>query len=473
MFTSLLLLLCAFLSALSSSLVTYNWRDLKADLSNIVKLRESNSPFLIRNFPVIEENKLYRSLQSIGSHFLADGKTSPSSHFTHHDYEKIWSYMYDMKATHGNKIFQNDEIIDMLNHLFLNDSPNYCYDTANRSYTYISQSVKDPINDKFLESLGSDMRTLLDTNIQEKFVPPGVMFWIANSPDVTVHSHYDMEDNFLIQLTGTKTITLSEPMLHPYYNIYPTYHPRSRQSQNIFLINLNNFVTSNITTNSTWEIILHEGDILYIPAFYFHSVHYSGSNSQMKMGVRIKPSSSVNLWFRSNAFDVIQQLINVDLPYTLKVNYIHSYDVKQSREIRFQNMLSYRLMSLARSIEGIVHQLYLDMNMFLMTFRSRHLTVVDHANDDDDFRILRDRKYLQTFHHALNNSESDHQKIFPDLEHQLERFRIPCIPSFKAISAMPLCSSRDRERMNEIDINATNNNITRGTSVIHSISSLT
>ncbi len=60
--------------------------------------------------------------------------------------------------------------------------------------------------------------------------------------DTTSAAHFDIVDNFYVQLYGRKRFVLFPPMYHRSFYIYPRSHPNSRQSQVDFstpdLINL-------------------------------------------------------------------------------------------------------------------------------------------------------------------------------------------------------------------------------------------
>jgi hypothetical protein len=55
-------------------------------------------------------------------------------------------------------------------------------------------------------------------------------FWLA-SAGTTTHTHYDVDHNFFVQLSGTKTFTLFSPNDSSRLYFFPEAHPRARKSQ--------------------------------------------------------------------------------------------------------------------------------------------------------------------------------------------------------------------------------------------------
>ena len=59
---------------------------------------------------------------------------------------------------------------------------------------------------------------------------PQMCLWLS-SPDITAALHYDLEDNFLLQVSGTKTVTVVSPEAVRLLGAYPSLHPLWRQTQ--------------------------------------------------------------------------------------------------------------------------------------------------------------------------------------------------------------------------------------------------
>eukprot|EP01034_Spumella_vulgaris_P023172 gene23172-29366_t len=186
---------------------------------------------------------------------------------------------------------------------------------------------------------------------------PQVSLWLT-SPSVVAGLHYDMEDNFLLQVAGNKTVTLISPEAGPAVQTYASYHPFWRQSQlgvemttveGLFrrvrgmsplsgggghnrndtnsgagggsggtnIDNTDSYNDSfsntaqsvfdfniNYTSNAViWSVELTPGDLLYIPSGVYHTVR-TGTESV-----------SINMWYSSTMSEVYRALLNVQLPF--------------------------------------------------------------------------------------------------------------------------------------------------------------
>jgi ribosomal protein L16 Arg81 hydroxylase len=162
--------------------------------------------------------------------------------------------------------------------------------------------------------------------------------------------HYDIQDNFLFQLTGSKRVTLLSPEAGRIVRPYPSHHPLWRQTSRTN-ITYDQLVTlfleqnqskpqppdSQSTTLGTsavaeaskasqgrrrgkeinfaksenfmlWTVELHAGDLLYIPAGYYHEVE-TGADS-----------ISINTWFPSSYSTFAHRLSKVSLPFVTSDN---------------------------------------------------------------------------------------------------------------------------------------------------------
>jgi ribosomal protein L16 Arg81 hydroxylase len=83
--------------------------------------------------------------------------------------------------------------------------------------------------------------------------------------------HYDYYSNLYLQIVGRKRFVILPPSHHVGVDLYPSLHPAHRSSQ------IANF-TAALTVNATsaaepaYEVVLEPGDILYLPALWFHEV---------------------------------------------------------------------------------------------------------------------------------------------------------------------------------------------------------
>lgn len=101
-------------------------------------------------------------------------------------------------------------------------------------------------------------------------LPLTAQLWFA-APGVTATPHYDVTHNCFVQLHGTKRFRLAPPTAARSMYLFPAAHPNARQSQ----------ATDPTTADSRFplassvewiEAILKPGDLLYMPAYWFHWV---------------------------------------------------------------------------------------------------------------------------------------------------------------------------------------------------------
>ena len=117
--------------------------------------------------------------------------------------------------------------------------------------------------------------------------------WLAQ-PGVATHTHYDVFNNFYMQLKGTKQFFLSPPSARQRLQAFPGTHQQARQSQLNFSCSGStedeDLQTPDEHSNAgagtlagrtaAEEAVLKAGEVLFIPAYTFHQVHplsFSGS----------------------------------------------------------------------------------------------------------------------------------------------------------------------------------------------------
>ncbi|XP_066934010.1 bifunctional peptidase and (3S)-lysyl hydroxylase JMJD7-like [Clytia hemisphaerica] len=133
--------------------------------------------------------------------------------------------------------------------------------------------------------------------------------WISNGRTLG-KLHFDPFDNFLCQLRGNKRLTIFEP--HRNYDLYEAhiqeamlgYNPKSGKFRNHELLDSTSMVMSpidilkpdfdrfsNFTRAKPMECHLNEGDVLFLPAFWWHEVQsYPNAVEQRNL--------AVNFWYK-------------------------------------------------------------------------------------------------------------------------------------------------------------------------------
>ena len=178
---------------------------------------------------------------------------------------------------------------------------------VNDTYLYYSGNIRLPTFTKLVEAV--NLKDLIDDELYDIIT---VLVWIGNK-GVAASPHYDNVNNIYIQLHGSKTFFIWPPSmeLSGALKLFGRNHPNACQSRlrhlNCSAINsstaapsslwfhhnfrtIDLYASSNISShlyhtshfiNQNWcdqsdadaiVITLHPGDVLYLPAFWFHEV---------------------------------------------------------------------------------------------------------------------------------------------------------------------------------------------------------
>lgn len=135
-------------------------------------------------------------------------------------------------------------------------------------------------------------------------------FWAAIPPKVSV-LHYDWQDSVLLQVSGSKTFTIIDPAtLHAAYPCVAYLEQLRRVGPGKFDAvvtprELDNFPLVNVTHPDlhrhplfkdaiTFQITVHPGDALLLPAYWFHQVDsYTDRRDSLNV--------AVNYWFQGHS----------------------------------------------------------------------------------------------------------------------------------------------------------------------------
>lgn len=136
--------------------------------------------------------------------------------------------------------------------------------------------------------------------------------WLGRQ-NATVSPHYDIEDNVYLQMHGDKTFLIASPEAFRFFKPHSVLHPSWRQAQRDYLVTLRqwiqasrevrsgrDFTSANAPPVAIWQVTLLPGDLLYLPAYHFHTV-MTGHESV-----------SVNAWIPSSAsaaYEEVRRLV--------------------------------------------------------------------------------------------------------------------------------------------------------------------
>ena len=146
--------------------------------------------------------------------------------------------------------------------------------------------------------------------------PRGPSLWMGSSGSST-QAHYDVADNVICQMFGTKRIRCYNPGLARTLHVFPDAHPRARKSQVDFDDpNLERFPNFAEVPPPDLDVVLRPGHALFIPAFWFHHVENglvgrnndSSSTEEIDLGCEDSPSVSLNLFAVSDAMMMAQNI---------------------------------------------------------------------------------------------------------------------------------------------------------------------
>lgn len=210
-----------------------------------------------------------------------------------------------------------------------------------------------PIDDSGLLGLATDGITEEDiatlspsTRAQPGSAAVHTRMWIA-SEGVQAALHYDVYNNLLVQLVGTKRVWLLPPSELPNIHLYPSLHPRYRQSQlpsssavrRGTAAPLHHQALASIFPNrcnvysKLIQVDLQPRQALYIPPFWLHSVetlphnHANASRGfqrelsppQQQQGQgqlrQSKASVSINLWVSDEGLANAEELFVAPIPF--------------------------------------------------------------------------------------------------------------------------------------------------------------
>jgi hypothetical protein len=266
---------------LSSSIATINWddsADSSATISNIIR---TSLPAVIRQGPVTSWSLMKWNLLEIiqsGNDIVID-----QMRYQHQDPVFILGRDRDPHGMIGKPADRplqliNSSLSQFLKTLF-NETEYYYWngellwieEIIGETTTSSSPSSKSDWSVfKYVDpKLSDSIQEQEDTDI---WIP---MIWLSH-PGVVTQTHYDPQYNFLSQLQGTKRVILFPPSETSLY-LYPHIHRSYRQSQlpleffdqNQTHPNQNLFPT---LPQSGVEVVLHPGDTLFIPPYWYHRV---------------------------------------------------------------------------------------------------------------------------------------------------------------------------------------------------------
>jgi hypothetical protein len=149
--------------------------------------------------------------------------------------------------------------------------------------------------------------SVFNPNRADPFSEYMTQVWVG-SPGVTTHLHYDVCDNFFMQLKGAKRFVLASSSYHDTAQLYPAMHPNGRQSQhNLTAGDPRQIAAAFAGQPFVYDAILQPGHLLFTPGYVFHMVEAQHADV----------SVSVSTFSKSHFNQGYQRMIELRMPAEL------------------------------------------------------------------------------------------------------------------------------------------------------------
>lgn len=174
--------------------------------------RGNNFPYVVDQIFIPRTEIISSILISELSENIKTIKYSETPNFLHFSNDRHWSSGYNMSSKYRIIEMARSSFFDSLHSL---ESQGYYYlNQPLHKHNYIVQGFA-PFFLQIQNQYGFD---------------PAFHLWIS-TPNVTASPHYDMENNFFLQLNGTKTFFIATPDHLESFATYSSLHPYWRQSR--------------------------------------------------------------------------------------------------------------------------------------------------------------------------------------------------------------------------------------------------
>lgn len=270
-------------------------------------LQRMHTPLLLHSVPVPDADALRAALQSLQYPRI---KVHDKPQFTYLDPQSSWTRRHPDRAgplyATGAPAYVAAESVRGFPYAAVSPStPGDC--TAAGECPFVPPAAREqwwhvtlPLSGSVAAQLAPALGTLGTGAAAAEF-----RLWLARE-NVTVTPHYDTADNVFVQLAGSKTFLVASPEAQRFLRPFPSLHPGWRQSQRPYLVTMPSMLSAQRerkvprSTLKLWQVTLVAGDMLYLPAYHFHSV------------VTGPDSVSVNAWMPSEAsvvFDEVRRMV--------------------------------------------------------------------------------------------------------------------------------------------------------------------
>eukprot|EP01084_Bolivina_argentea_P047207 86983_1 len=192
-------------------------------------------------------------------------------------------------------------------------------------YTWFNIFATNKYSYNFIDAISlSQYFKLFNLNNGYKDIYSINLFFGASYYRTTRHFHH--RDNLIFMLHGNRTLKLSKPS-YSIFNLFPFHHQSGMQQYpNYPFFELNNndiYSNDNIDVNNyhIFDVELHENEILYLPAYWYHEVINSNT------------SLSMVIWWEASDRKIENSLNYVGLPINLT-----KYDLNETKYLSLEDI---------------------------------------------------------------------------------------------------------------------------------------
>lgn len=336
----------------------------------------SQYPYIIRG--VALPQSLHLRLFEIMPSLISPVKSSTEPFFQYFATDKPWS---------------SESLTHNTSSMFFTEFMRRCY--GDNSSLLFQQTISDNNDSDYYYYSHAAPKTLLSlfSFLPLPKIEPEVRLWFS-SPNTIVQPHYDMEHNYFLQLTGSKSFLLASPDHSTVYSPHSYLHTQWRQAQNKYVLQREDVITlgvhaglynSSAHAAGVYHVTLEAGDALFIPAFYYHTV-FAHSDS-----------ISLNAWIGSAAYDISQKLLRIATPF-------HSADNSKKKIASIfvlMKLLCIRLLLDVRMLHRDLVSRYEGICRNKCENRDETMREVKESIDEEDIQLARKTKRFFNIYNIL------------------------------------------------------------------------
>ena len=310
--------------------ISYEESNVNFDIFSPIQLQKDQAVVVIRGFPLNGINHIHEMINITVHKITNAAKIRNGTEFTYYTDDRPWVIKKHINISKNYELTTLDNIERFSSPIDTCSSNSECQ-KKNFSNWYVTIPIPESIRNGWIRSISPSFQNYISK------APSQLQSVLFLSNDQTLATyHYDMVNNFFLQLTGSKTFYITEPSAYKYFKPYGCLHPLWRQVQNPS-ISMNN------KHFKSWIITLFPGDMLYLPAFYFHQV------------IAHNESSSINAWYSVNELKNYEELLkHVSMPF-IKSN---PFDIKLTSLTKSIQLAAKKLINLDSNIfyTGLLHR---------------------------------------------------------------------------------------------------------------------